>query len=185
MLNSTKGFTLIEALVAVVVFGMLLGGVSTLAVYSLQFTDNYKNSIKAALLAEEGIELIREARDTNKLNANGWLQGITNPSGIPCGKVDRGCYVQVNKTNGNIVFQQCPGAPALNFVTGASGCPFLEYDPVMKIYGDNGSETTSFRRTIHVVELDPTTLLVQVMITWTTRFGSRKLIVQDTLTDWQ
>ena len=186
--NLVGGFTLVEVLVAVVVFGLLLGGVSTLAVYSLQFTDNYKNSVKAALLAQEGIELIREARDTNRLNGDSWLQGITNPSGIPCGKLspNRGCFVEVNTSNGNITFQQCPGSPPLNFGNGDSGCPFIEFDPVMKLYGNNGTEITSFQRTIHVIEFSsPSALQVRVMITWTTRFGPRKLIVQDTLTDWQ
>ena len=184
--RAQSGFTLIEALVAVAVFGLLLGGVSTLAVHSLKFVDSYKNDLKAALFAQEGLELVRAARDTNRLNDVGWLNGIKNVGDDPCGQLDRGCYAQLNKANGTVTFLPCGVSPPLSFVTGASGCPFLFYDPIMKMYADAGSEQTSFTRTIQVTEfLGESTLLVRVMITWSTRFGQEKLLVQDTLTDWQ
>lgn len=183
--NMVGGFTLIEALIAVAIFGVLLGGISTLAVYSLQFTDNYKNNVKAALLAQEGIELIRDRRDTNKLNEDNWIKDIKNANNKPCGKPDHGCIAAIDTTNGAVTFLDCSGRP-LSFSDGISDCPFLKYDPVTKLYSNTGSQDTTFQRTIHVVELGPDPALrVQVMVTWTTRFGPRKLIVQDTFTDWQ
>lgn len=83
ILNKNKGFTIIEVL-----FTMLIITIGGLATYSMvqqivsnTFASNYR--IAAAYLAKEGIEIVRNTRDTNWLQgAPNWYNGLTGDSGL-------------------------------------------------------------------------------------------------------
>ena len=73
-----KGFTLIELIVA-----MFLLTVGTLGSFSLIqktiiFSSISSSQLQASYLAQEGIEIIRNIRDTNYLEASVWDDGITS-----------------------------------------------------------------------------------------------------------
>jgi type II secretory pathway pseudopilin PulG len=69
MKNLQSGQTLIETLVAAFVLTMGISAALGLATYSLHATSNVKQRIIAIGLAREGIEAVKNMRDTN------WLQG--------------------------------------------------------------------------------------------------------------
>jgi Tfp pilus assembly protein PilV len=71
-----KGFTVIEALVAITI--LLLGVLGPLSVATRGITDGMiaKNQIVALGLAQEGVELIRAKIDSNLNNSNLWLTGL-------------------------------------------------------------------------------------------------------------
>lgn len=64
---NNKGFTLLEVLMAVIIFAIGIVSAMTLAFSDLNKTKNNYNKIRAAHLAREGVELIRNIRDSNWL----------------------------------------------------------------------------------------------------------------------
>lgn len=62
-----SGETLIEVVMALSVFMVVLAPAGALYVSSLRTINTNRNDLAAAALAEEGVELVRNARDTNVL----------------------------------------------------------------------------------------------------------------------
>ncbi len=79
--KSERGFTLLESLVAVAI---LTTGISTsafLVIQSIQTGNKIQKRIVAAHLAQEGVEVIRNIRDSNWLSGSNWTANI-NTAGI-------------------------------------------------------------------------------------------------------
>lgn len=80
MLNFLKkqsGFSLLEIVVAIFIIVMGMVGVVSLITQNIQVQYINRNNLIASQLAQEGLELIRNKRDKNWLENNGWLSGIT------------------------------------------------------------------------------------------------------------
>lgn len=76
MVLDKKGIALMEVIIALgVIITGVIGGVY-LTSYNLGLALNGEHRLIAANLAREAIEVIRQKRDTNWLNANPWDQGI-------------------------------------------------------------------------------------------------------------
>jgi len=82
--NTKKGFTVLEVLIAVLV--LTIGG---LAAYSVvqqivfkTFSASYR--LSAAYLAKEGIEIVRNTRDTNWIEAENWDNGLASTNWEIC-----------------------------------------------------------------------------------------------------
>ena len=63
-----KGFTLVETLVALVLVTIAMGPVFILATSSLNVAARIEHNLVASSLAQEGVEVVRNIRDTNWLN---------------------------------------------------------------------------------------------------------------------
>ncbi|HEB13543.1 MAG TPA: prepilin-type N-terminal cleavage/methylation domain-containing protein [candidate division CPR3 bacterium] len=74
-----KGFTIIEVLVALVLLTVGAGGAFALLSRTISFTSTANGRLVATYLAQEGIEIVRNIRDTN------WLQGEALNEGIADG----------------------------------------------------------------------------------------------------
>ena len=79
-LKICQGFTLVEAIVAMGVIAVGFTGSLVLLSKSTSQANSLKDRVIAAHLAEEGIELIRNIRDTNWLNPGnpGWRSGLND-----------------------------------------------------------------------------------------------------------
>src|SRR3990167_4405280 len=64
----SRGFTLIETMVALVLITVAMGPVLILATSSVNVAARIEHNLIASNLAQEGIEVIRNIRDTNWLN---------------------------------------------------------------------------------------------------------------------
>lgn len=81
-LSTKKGFTLIETLVAITVLLLsVVGPISLIgdAVHKLYYVKDEMVSIN---LAQEGIEAVRQKRNSNMLSGIAWNTGFTDPSYI-------------------------------------------------------------------------------------------------------
>ena len=77
-----KGFTLIEVLAAAFIIITGAGGAMALIQQTLSFTSNAALQLEASYLAQEGMETVRNIRDTNLLKIHkgvggNWTDGLT------------------------------------------------------------------------------------------------------------
>ena len=88
MLNK-KSFTLIEVIVAIFLITVGAGGAFILIQRTIAFTDIISSQLTATYLAQEGIEMVRNARDSNWLAGNEWDLNLPSGTEIILGKFER------------------------------------------------------------------------------------------------
>ncbi|KPJ57141.1 hypothetical protein AMJ49_02475 [Parcubacteria bacterium DG_74_2] len=72
------GFTLLEAIFAISILMLTLGGAFALIQQTIASTPIIHSKLIASYLAQEGIEVIRNIRDTNWLEDNNWNVNLTD-----------------------------------------------------------------------------------------------------------
>jgi type II secretory pathway pseudopilin PulG len=153
VLKYNIGMTLVETLVAISIFTIALVGMLNITGGTISDTNYAKDKIVANYLASEGIEYIRNLRDTyNLYEANGW-DGFLNH--LKTCKVENktGCYLNPVSIDFNnqtqpmkaLLVNECP----------SGNCPNLLFDPELSIYKYNYAtgNTTSFNRKIFIEEI--------------------------------
>lgn len=185
---SQSGFSLLETLVAVSILGLLLTGSAALVQQALKVSSKLKNDTTALYLAQEGLELVRYQRDTNRLSnplPNAWINGITG-SAQPCH--NKPCISQINPSTGALVFLACnPPCQA------PGGDSYLRFNTVSKLYAHQTGLNwviTPYRRLIEVECSDGPScgsdeIRVRVTVNWNTVFGARSYVVEENLFNWQ
>ena len=78
MWNKQSSFTLIEVLIAVFLITVAIGGTFILMQRVVEYSAVSFSRLQAVYLAQEGIEQVRNQRDSNWLAGNPWNQGIGN-----------------------------------------------------------------------------------------------------------
>jgi len=156
-----KGFTLIEIIVAVSVMTIGIVGIYALVPKVVSVTGANINKFIASQLAREGIEIVRNIRDTNWLEDAGFNEGLTTCSG--------GCEIDYDDSG----FTAYGGGRYLR--TNADG--FYNYELVS---GTNPE--TKFKRKITITS-NINVLNVRVEIIWSGK-GS-PFVVQENLYDWR
>ena len=136
-LKQNTGFTLVEALVAIIILTLALGGPMTLATRSIKDSLAAKNKVIAFYLAQEVIEYVRNVRDSNFLQrtmedpkTTSWLNGLDD-----CFSSSDGCRIDVFDTITPV--QSCSG-----------GCPKLKFDGTN--YNYIAGTDSIFTRTINI-----------------------------------
>lgn len=72
-----KAFTLLEVIIVIYIFSMGILGLSTLVIKNIQLENMNKNGLIASQLAQEGLELVRNQRDSNWLNTGAdWFYNV-------------------------------------------------------------------------------------------------------------
>lgn len=121
--NKQSGQTLIETLVAIFVLVTGLISALSLAIYSYRSSDNTSKQVIAVALANEGIEGIKNYRDSNWLNDTLKTGGTCNQIGAnqSCyqnwlGSLSQGTYaVDFNSTTNSWVLSKNPSSYILNY----------------------------------------------------------------------
>jgi len=155
-LKNQKGFTLAELLITIFVLTVGILGIY-LVVQNSYTTLNYaKNRLIAIYLAQEGIELVRNIRDTN------WLEGQSWDDGLPQG------------TNFGVQYNR-------NFLLANYGNVSLKIDG-NGFYNYDAGQPTEFTRKITITKPDDHTLDITVEVKWSDKFSP--IIIQERLYDW-
>jgi len=163
MINSkNKSFTLLEMLisVAIIVIGAL-GVFSAVAKYTT-LTQRERNSLVAAYLCQEGIETVKNVRDTNWIeSAASWKDGLTICSA--------GCQIDFNDS----------------FFSAYSSTDYLSIDSSTGLYqyksSPTASEITFFSRKITIIEVGDDELDIQVDVFW----PSHVMSVKENIYNWR
>jgi hypothetical protein len=156
------GFSLMEVIVAIFFLSVGLLGALTLINYTLISISVNSSRLVAANLAQEGIEIIRNFRDSN-FGASGWDDWYSS--------IVNGDYrVQYNDV-------------ALRPFSDTQ----LLYDSATGLYGyDAGSGTPNvFKRKITLEKISNVEVKVVVQMTWTEKGRERFLTVEDRLWNWR
>ena len=147
-LKNSRGFTLIESMVAISILLIAMTGPLVLAKQGLKSSRLAKNQIIAFYLAQDAIEHIRSVRDSNFLSSSAWLTGLGNCIGG---------YCQVDTTTS--VISSC-----------VANCPLLRKSTTDGLYGYNaGWGETGFRRKVQIYQRLGTNsdeVYVEVKILW-------------------
>ncbi len=78
-----NGFTLIELVIAIFILAFATVGVYNAFSTMIVLTKGFSNRFTAAYLAQEGLEVIRNMRDSNWINSRDWKTGL-DCSSVAC-----------------------------------------------------------------------------------------------------
>jgi len=156
--SKNKGFTLIEAMVALVVLTVALGPSLILTTNINNTAVIVKNNLIAANLAQEGLEVIRGMRDTNWFNGSSFDSGLSN-----------GTY-RVQWNSGSVI-------------TLGTNPPIKEDNG---LYNYSTGNNTIFRRTITILKINSGELRIISEVTWEERGGRmRSINAESHLFNWK
>ncbi|OHA77087.1 MAG: hypothetical protein A3J30_02080 [Candidatus Wildermuthbacteria bacterium RIFCSPLOWO2_02_FULL_47_9c] len=158
--SMSKGFTLLEIIAATFVLLLMAGGVFSLVVFNLRASSGVARHTEAAYLAQEGIELVRNMRDTNFLAIR---RGLCNPIANP------DAWKGVGSCGGAIInLTSCGGGCQAQYNSSSlisyAGALLLRDNNGMYNYSTGGQ--TPFRRKITINDSEPDILRVDVEVFW-------------------
>ena len=163
----SRGFTLLEVLVAIFILTIGIVGVFGLINQAVSLTSATHNQLVASYLAQEGVEIVRNIRDSNFLKIRAgivadWKDGIDVPAGL-CGL---GCKADYNSASLD------PGSPLA----------FILRNGVLHSY-DSGVETP-FTRKILITPDGTNKIFIEVEVAWQERGQSHRVIASSELYNW-
>jgi len=156
-MENQKGFTIIELMISIFVLTIaIIGAYNAFTIMDL-LTSNSMDRFTAAYLAQEGVEIIRNIRDTN------WLEGVSWTDGLDdCAS---GCEVDY-KTFGD---EFTPLSPYVETLLLVDETGFYNYE---------SGEETKFKRKVTITPLQTAgeendILKVEVEVFWS---GTKSMI---------
>jgi len=156
--KSEKGFTMVELIVSIFILAVAILG-SYYAFYQMVTTTALVSSrLTAAYLAQEGMEVVRNIRDTNWLKGNAWDDQILCSFGC---EADYASVALVASTN-----------------------RFLNIDSA-DFYSYSSGTPTKFKRRITVTSPGTDILDVAVQIQWDERGSSYTFSAEEYLYNWK
>lgn len=115
-MQNNKGFTLIETLVSLLILSLVITSVITLLSSSIFSARYAKNEIKAIYKAQEGVDYIRNLRDSIAFLQNDWL-AFSDSLDVNCGTAD-GCIINKPFTTTSFVGLSVTAAPTTPLLPG-------------------------------------------------------------------
>lgn len=184
-----RGFTLIEAMIAVTILSLSVAGPMFTASRAILAAETARDQLTASYLAQEGIEYVRMMRDDAYLDAyrrndpsasaNAWTDFISGGSAwsiTTC--IATACTLDPTRgmghTSGSSLAVYSGNAPLYLLANGVYSQQNL-----------SGSKVQPFTRTIQAVLVSANEVRVVSTVTWTYHSSSYIVTVYDHLTSWQ
>ncbi|MFZ2149819.1 MAG: prepilin-type N-terminal cleavage/methylation domain-containing protein [Minisyncoccia bacterium] len=182
--EATKGFTLVETLVAISIFTISILGLLVALSQGISDTGYAKKKILAGYLAQEAVEFTRNKRDTYVIYhatsaTAGWNEFKTNLASC---ELAPGCYYNADNLNFtdnsqpvlDIAFQACP----------SGGCPELRYDSTSGQYGYTGQLSGFVRKIRYVAGANPNEVKIFSTVSWKQGSGNYDIELSELLFNW-
>jgi len=172
--KQNSGFTLIEMMVAIVIFTFSLLGIVVIMGGSISDTTLAKNRIIASYLAQEGVEVMRNFRDTSTLygGSTGWAD-FSLALETKCINGVEGCYFN-------------PELPSddPNYLTSClNSCPELTYSD-LEGYNYSSSQGSGFSRIIEVKMFSSEEIGIISNVSWTKNGNLHEIEFSDVFFNW-
>lgn len=155
----SNGFSLLEVLIAIFIITIGITGSLSLISYSISSATVGKSQVIVANLVQEGIEVIRNIRDSNWLEDVAWDDGLDGCSA--------GCRVQYN---------------SLGLLASSSDNLLIDGDGFYQY--TIGSETL-FEREITITSISTDQIKVVSEVTWKERGRDFNISAENRLYDWK
>jgi len=150
------GFTLMEAIVAITIITVGIVGVFSLVTQTISSVSVSEDKLIAAYLAQEGIEIVRNIRDTN------WIENESTWVGLDAGIYEVDYDAQ--------------------FLSDYTGTP-LNLETATNYYGYGAGNSTKFTRKITITQFG-NYINVVVLVEWEEKGKSYNVTAQENLYDW-
>ena len=160
MRRHDKGFTLVEALVALTILTVGLVPAFIQASNAVALSGSVRNSLIAAHLASEGAEIARSLRDAD------WAAG--RPFGQSLSGCDAGCRVQWDS----------------QAMLPLTGNPPLLVDQTSGLYQYATGNESRFSRQIFVTTVSAQELKLDVRVSWNENSGPKEFAIEYRLFNW-
>lgn len=178
-LQQSKGFTLLETMIAITILLIAVVGPISVIGDSLHKIYFARDQMIAINLAQEGIEAVRQVRDTNFLNgAADWSTGFGN------GECTGGLLCVID-TNPSVLIHKCNSG-----CTTANGKLLVYKDPADNLYHQyltvpGGVTPTIFSRKVDTYRISGgDEYRVEVTVTWTTGNIPGSVVASETIFKW-
>lgn len=180
-----QGFTFVETLVAITVLLIAVVAPMSLAQDGILAARLAQDQIVAFYLGQEGIEVVKNLRDNNRLAnaAGGQLSGaeLSNCNVTDPESAEEGCIVDATRvTSGQFYTERCVG--------GCESIRLTDTAPYIYTYQNTGTSPTKYIREVKVWNptADINEAAVEVTVEW--EFGKSGIIktykVRDFLYNW-
>ena len=148
-------------------------------------TNYAKRKMTAAYLAQEGVEVMRNLRDTHIVYSPGgsawstFKNKINNPP-AECDQAN-GCYFDTDTLDYG---DQSEPISDLPFIACGSACPTLLFDSASGEYNYSSGDNSGFVRKIHSTVISPSEIKISATVSWTQGSGTYQLTLSENLFDW-
>jgi Tfp pilus assembly protein PilV len=169
------GFTLVESLVAISIFTLSILALMSILTRGISDTSYAKKKIIAEYLSQEGIEFVRNMRDSYILPAPtaqvGWDAFNARLVNSACNTAT-GCYFNDASPDYNTSVVSCGGGT----------CPDILYNSATGKYGYSGTNS-GYRRRITVTQISNETKIISTVY-WAQGSGTYSISLSETLFNW-
>lgn len=184
-LPKNSGFTLVETLIAISIFTVSILGLMTFLTNGIKNTTYVKQKFIATYLAGEGIEYMRNIRDTFVVydvasTQNGWDSFNTKLVNSGCTN-SNGCYF--DGQNVDYTSQNQP-MKNINITLCSSVCPNMLYDSTNGKYNYSTGSSTGFVRKINITQVSADEVKVSSTVSWLQGSGSNSITFSESLFNW-
>lgn len=152
------GFTLIETIVAIFLLTVGVTGAFSLMQKVTSFASVSSSQLTASYLAQEGIETVRNIRDTNYLKSEVWDNGIAVATDF---KLDYRSLIFPDATCGD----------------------YLQHNGTY--YVCSTDLNSKFQRQISITKPSADKMVVSVQVSWSERGVPHQVLAQTELRDWR
>lgn len=158
-----QGFTLVETLVAITILMVSIVGPYYSVYKAVQATYVSRDQLIATTLAQEGVEYVRNVRDTNYLSSQPWMNGLAACQGKTC---------MVDATE-NIAPTTCSGTCTPLYVSGSD------------LYTQQVTGTaTRFTRSVSISTVSANEVVVTVTVSWVNLRVPYTITINEHLYNW-
>lgn len=176
--KNQKGFTLVETLVSLAIFTSAVVGMIVITSQGINDTVYAKNKLVATALSQEGIEIVRNVRDSALLTnaTDGWNDFLSAVTPCMSGMCD---ISPLYEDLGSLDITQCPTQDDCRLKRDTT-----LGDPGYYMNQGSGDETP-FSRTIQINGIDSDSVEIVSTVSWIQGSGGVKQVVsKEYLTNW-